>query len=110
MRDLRSSWSSGRLPDLIGLLARLILGVALFWAGALKVTRPDQSALAVRAYKLLNYDFAGYVGYGLPIIEILVGVLLAVGLLTRPSAAVGHVGVVEHGHGGKQGLYFCGTG
>lgn len=86
---LRSQWESGRLPDLIGLVARLILGGALIWAGAVKVTNPAQSALAVRAFKLLSYDVAGYVGYGLPVFEILLGLLLAVGLLTRLAAAAG---------------------
>jgi uncharacterized membrane protein YphA (DoxX/SURF4 family) len=81
--DLRSQWESGRLPDLIGLLARLILGVVLLVAGAIKVTSPASSALAVRAYKILPYDFA------LPVVEILIGVLLVVGLLTRAAAVVG---------------------
>jgi uncharacterized membrane protein YphA (DoxX/SURF4 family) len=73
----------------IGLLARLILGVVLLWAGAAKVTRPELSALAVRAYQLLPYDFAGYVGYALPMLEILLGLLLVVGLFTRVSAVLG---------------------
>jgi uncharacterized membrane protein YphA (DoxX/SURF4 family) len=82
-------WSAGRLPDLIGLLARLILGVVLIWAGAAKVTHPAVSAQAVRAYQLLDYNVAGYVGYALPVLEILVGLLLVAGLFTRVSAAVG---------------------
>jgi len=86
--DLRSR---GGLADLVGLLARLILGGALIWAGAAKVTRPALSALAVRAYKILPYDFAGYVGYALPVLEILVGLLLVVGLFIRVSAVVGGV-------------------
>jgi len=77
------------LADLVGLLARLILGGALIWAGAAKVTNPALSALAVRAYKILPYDFAGYVGYALPVVEILVGLLLVLGLFTRLSAVVG---------------------
>ncbi len=86
---LSSRWDAGRLPDVIGLLARLILGVVLVWAGAAKVTRPALSALAVRAYKILPYDFAGYVGYALPVVEILVGLLLVIGLFTRLSAVLG---------------------
>jgi len=82
-------WGAGRLPDLIGLLARLILGIVLIWAGAAKVTHPAVSAAAVRAYQLLDYNLAGYVGYALPVLEILVGLLLVVGLFTRASAAVG---------------------
>ncbi|MEP7191669.1 MAG: DoxX family protein [Actinomycetota bacterium] len=86
---LRSRRATGRLPDVIGLVARLILGVVLIWAGASKVTNPAASALAVRAYKLLSYDVAGYVGYALPVVEILVGLLLVTGLFTRLSAALG---------------------
>jgi len=83
--DLRGG---GRLADLIGLLARLILGGVLIWAGAVKVTRPALSAQAVRAFQILPYDFAGYVGYALPVVEILVGMILVAGLLTRASAVV----------------------
>ena len=86
---LRSQWDTGRLPDLIGLMARLILGGALIWAGVVKVTKPAVSAQAVRAYQIFSYDVAGYVGYALPIVEILVGLLVIMGLLTRVSAAVG---------------------
>ncbi|HYO20185.1 MAG TPA: MauE/DoxX family redox-associated membrane protein [Dermatophilaceae bacterium] len=84
--DLRSR---AGLADLVGLLARLILGGVLIWAGAAKVARPALSALAVRAYKILPYDVAGYVGYALPVLEILVGLLLVLGLFTRLSAALG---------------------
>jgi uncharacterized membrane protein YphA (DoxX/SURF4 family) len=87
--DLKSQWNTGRLPDLIGLLARLILGVILIWAGLTKVSKPSVSAQAVRAYQLLSYDVAGYVGYALPVLEILVGLLVVAGLFTRASAAVG---------------------
>jgi len=79
----------GRRADFIGLLARLILGVVLIVAGALKVTSPAVSARAVNAFQILPYDVARYVGYALPVVEILVGVLLVTGLFTRLSAAVG---------------------
>ena len=59
---LRSQWDTGRLPDTIGLLARLVLGAVLIWAGGAKVTSPALSAQAVRAYKILPYDAAGFVG------------------------------------------------
>jgi uncharacterized membrane protein YphA (DoxX/SURF4 family) len=80
---------SGRVTDLVGLLARLILGVVLVVAGGLKVTSPAVSARAVRAFQILPYDFAGYVGYALPVVEILIGLLLVAGLFTRLSGAVG---------------------
>lgn len=85
MMDFRAR---GRRADVIGLLARLILGVVLIVAGALKVTSPAVSARAVRAFQILPYDFAGYVGYALPVVEILLGLLLVAGLLTRLSALV----------------------
>ena len=75
--------------DLLGTLLRLVLGGVLLLAGALKVTNLGQSALAVRAYQLLPYDLAGYVGYALPIIEIVIGLLLVLGLFTRISALLG---------------------
>jgi len=77
------------MAGIVGLLARLILGVVLVLAGALKVTSPAVSARAVRAFQILPYDFAAYVGYALPVVEILIGLLLVGGLFTRVSAVVG---------------------
>ena len=54
-----SATASGRAlgwRDWVGLAARLVLGGVLFVAGALKVTNLPSSALAVRAYKMLQYD------------------------------------------------------
>lgn len=78
-----------RRLDLLGTVLRLVLGGVLLVAGALKVTNLGASALAVRAYQLLPYDLAGYVGYALPIIEIVIGLLLVLGLFTRISALLG---------------------
>ncbi|GAB3081078.1 hypothetical protein ASD62_00440 [Phycicoccus sp. Root563] len=80
-----------RTRDVIGLLARLVLGAVILVAGLLKVGHLETSARAVRAYQLLPYDVAGYVGYALPILEVAVGVLLVLGLFTRGSALVGGV-------------------
>lgn len=85
MSDLRSP----RLHDVIGLVARLVLGAVVLVAGALKVGHPETSARAVRAYQLLPFDVAGYLGYALPVLEIAVGVLLVLGLFTRANAVIG---------------------
>ncbi len=77
-----------RRLDLVGTLLRVVVALVLLVAGALKVTNLGQSALAVRAYQLLPYDLAGVVGYALPVVEILVGGLLLVGLFTRACAIV----------------------
>ncbi|MEU0568072.1 MauE/DoxX family redox-associated membrane protein [Nonomuraea sp. NPDC005983] len=69
-------------------VARLVLGVVLISAGGLKIGNPSESVLAVKAYQLLPDSIATMVGYGLPILEIVVGVLLVIGLLTRVAAVV----------------------
>jgi len=79
----------GRTPDIVGLVGRLILGFVLILAGALKITSPATAAMAVRAFQILPYDVAGYVGYVLPTVELAVGLLLVIGLFTRVSAVVG---------------------
>ncbi|WP_219472159.1 MauE/DoxX family redox-associated membrane protein [Nonomuraea rhizosphaerae] len=71
------------------LAARLILGGVLIAAGGLKIGNPSDSVVAVKAYQLLPDTIATTVGYGLPILEIVVGVLLVVGLMTRVAAVVG---------------------
>lgn len=63
-----------------------LAGVALA-AGGAKIADPEGSVRAVRAYALLPGGLADIVGYGLPVIEILVGLLLLAGLLTRWAAA-----------------------
>lgn len=73
----------------IGLLARLGLGGVLLVAGALKVPHPEASVTAVRAYQLLPTEAADVVGQALPIIEVIVGALLILGVFTRWAAVVG---------------------
>ena len=72
-------------------LARLVLGGVLIAAGASKVTDPDGSVRAVRAYRLLPDGLERVIGYGLPPLEIVVGLLLFVGLATRLSAVIAGV-------------------
>ncbi|MGW5684476.1 MauE/DoxX family redox-associated membrane protein [Nonomuraea sp. NPDC003754] len=70
-------------------VARLVLGGVLIVAGGLKIGSIYNSVLAVKAYQLLPEAIATAVGYALPIVEIVVGVLLVAGLLTRVAAVVG---------------------
>lgn len=78
-----------RVRDLIGLAARLLVGGVFLVAGGLKVGHPAVSARAVQAYQILPFDLAAYVGYALPVLEILLGILLVLGLFTRPVAVIG---------------------
>ncbi|MGB8382061.1 MAG: MauE/DoxX family redox-associated membrane protein [Dermatophilaceae bacterium] len=77
--------------DILGTAARLGVGGVLVAAGALKVANLPLSAFAVRAYQLLPYELAGYVGYALPVVELLVGALLLAGLFTRWAALAASV-------------------
>ena len=79
---------SARVADALGLVARLVLGAVFLVAGGLKVTTPEALAKATQAYQLLPHDVAAYVGYALPIIEVILGLLLILGLFTRISAVI----------------------
>ena len=82
---------TARLRDHLGLLLRLVLGVVLLLAGGLKVGNPLGAARAVQAYDVLPFELARWIGYALPWVEIVVGVLLVLGLFTRVSAVIGTV-------------------
>lgn len=72
----------------IGLAARLLVGVVWIVAGAQKLPHPEASVSAVRAYQLLPAGAADVVGHLLPIVEVVVGALLVLGLLTRFGGVV----------------------
>jgi uncharacterized membrane protein YphA (DoxX/SURF4 family) len=78
-----------KLQPWIGLVVRLTLGGVLFVAGYLKVGTPDKSLMAVRAYEMLPISVANLLGLILPPVEIVIGVLLILGALTRVVAALG---------------------
>jgi uncharacterized membrane protein YphA (DoxX/SURF4 family) len=70
----------------IGFAARLLVGGVWIVAGLLKLPDPAASVRAVRAYELLPEAAVPLVGYALPIVELLVGLTLVVGLLVRIGA------------------------
>jgi uncharacterized membrane protein YphA (DoxX/SURF4 family) len=72
----------------VGLACRLVVGGVWIWAGLIKLPDPESSVTAVRAYQLLPASAAEAVGRALPMVELVVGVCLVLGLLTRISAAV----------------------
>lgn len=71
-----------------GLLARVLVGTVWVVAGVLKLPDPHENVRVVRAYDLLPEGVVPVVGHGLPVLEILVGLCLLLGLLTRAAAAV----------------------
>ncbi len=76
------------MRDWIGLVARLVTGGVWVVAGLLKLPDPAGSVRAVRAYELLPESVVPLVGHALPPLEIAVGALLLLGLLTRATAVV----------------------
>jgi uncharacterized membrane protein YphA (DoxX/SURF4 family) len=76
------------VKEWLGTVARLVTGGVWIWAAVLKLPDPDQSVLAIRAYQLLPGDSATPVGHLLPVLELVVGACLVLGLLTRGAAAV----------------------
>ncbi len=72
----------------VGLLARLVTGGVWLVAGALKITEPDASINAVRAYQLLPASLAEVVGLVLPGLEVVVGLALVLGVFTRGAAVL----------------------
>lgn len=75
----------------VGVGARLLVGGVWLVAGLIKIPQPAVNVRAVRAYQLLPESMVPTVGYALPIVEILVGLLLLVGLLTRVGAVLSSV-------------------
>ena len=72
----------------VAFVARLIPGVVWIWAGGAKLHNPYASAQAVRAYQILPWRVADIVGHVLPAVEVVVGVALILGVLSRFVGAV----------------------
>ena len=75
----------------IGTAARLLTGGVWIVAGALKLPDPVASAQAVRAYEILPESLVPTVGFLLPAIEVVVGICLVLGVLTRAGGLVSAV-------------------
>lgn len=77
-----------RAGDWIGLLARLGLGGVMIAAGLPKLLDLTGSIQNVLAYELFGYEVSRAIGILLPVVEVALGVLLLLGLLTRSAAAL----------------------
>lgn len=77
---------SAAMAPWVSTLLRLTLAGVLLAAGALKAVDPQASVSAVRSYRLLPAGLVTPVGWGLPFLEIALGLLLAAGLATRVVA------------------------
>jgi protein-disulfide isomerase/uncharacterized membrane protein YphA (DoxX/SURF4 family) len=70
----------------LGTVVRLALGVIWIWAAASKLGSPRQFVQAVRAYDATPEWLSQGIGYGLPVFELCLGVLLIIGLAVRMAA------------------------
>jgi uncharacterized membrane protein YphA (DoxX/SURF4 family) len=75
----------------VALLARLVVGGVWIWAGLAKLADPLGSVRAVQAYDLLPLSVAEAVGYALPAVEVVIGLALVVGVMSRGAAAISAV-------------------
>ena len=71
--------------------ARLLLGGVFVVAGILKVPDPAAAVRAVRAYRLLPEELVAPVAFGLPVVEIAVGLALLAGVFVRTAAVASAV-------------------
>jgi uncharacterized membrane protein YphA (DoxX/SURF4 family) len=76
------------VKEWLGTAPRLVTGGVWIVAGALKLADPYESVRAVRAYDLLPESVVPTIGHLLPVLEVVVGTCLVLGLLTRGAAAV----------------------
>lgn len=86
MTTLASPPRLGQVTPWISTAVRLALGGILLTAGGIKVIDPQSSVQAVRAYDLVPASLEVLIGWGLPFLEIALGLLLVAGLLTRTVA------------------------
>ncbi|WP_137292545.1 DoxX family protein [Nocardioides dongxiaopingii] len=75
----------------VAVLARLVVGGVWLYAGLAKLTDPLGSVSAVQAYELLPSGLEEPVGYALPAVEVVVGLALVLGLMTRGAALISAV-------------------
>jgi uncharacterized membrane protein YphA (DoxX/SURF4 family) len=76
----------GDVGPWLALAGRLLLGGVFVVSGALKLPDPAAAVRAVRAYQLLPEPLVAPVAFGLPALEIAIGLALIVGLFVRTAA------------------------
>lgn len=67
---------------------RLVLGAVWLAAGLLKINDPEGMVRSIRAFRILPEALVQPVAYGVPFLEIALGVLLVAGLAVRVTALV----------------------
>lgn len=81
-----------RVRPWIGFVFRICLAGVLGYAGIAKLIEPGGARSAILAYRVFPVEWASFLGWALPSIEVLLALLLLAGLFTRWTAAI--VGVL----------------
>jgi len=68
------------------LVLRMVLGIVFLYAGTMKVLNPQAFADSIATFKLLPAQFINVVAFGLPPLEILLGLMLVSGWKSRAAA------------------------
>ncbi|MEO9137816.1 MAG: MauE/DoxX family redox-associated membrane protein [Jatrophihabitans sp.] len=77
-------WNTAR--PWLGTVLRLVLGVVWIWAAWEKLKSPRDFVQAVRAYDATPEWLSQAIGYGLPVLELCIGIVLIVGVAVRLAA------------------------
>lgn len=70
----------------LGTLVRLALGAVWIWAASSKLGEPRTFLQTVRAYDATPEWLSKAIGYGLPVLELSIGILLVIGVAVRMAA------------------------
>jgi uncharacterized membrane protein YphA (DoxX/SURF4 family) len=89
-------WAVGAAAPWLATFARLLVGGVFVVAGILKLPDPAAAVRAVRAYRLLPEALVSPVAFGLPMVEIVVGLALVAGVFVRTAAIASAVLLVVY--------------
>ena len=74
--------------SVIALLCRVILGIVLIYASIDKIVHPAEFAKAIGNYNVLPFGLENLLGIVLPVLELLVGICLVLGIMIDGSAII----------------------
>jgi protein-disulfide isomerase/uncharacterized membrane protein YphA (DoxX/SURF4 family) len=72
----------------VSLAVRLALAATWFYSAVAKLVAPQTFIRAIRAYRLVPESWAVPIGYGVPVLELVMGVFFLVGFSIRASAVI----------------------
>ena len=94
MTNTRTVSRGGRIRDVLGVLARLVLAAVFLVSGGIKAWDARETIVAVRAYQLLPESMVSTVAAELPYLDLALGFLLLIGLATRLAAMLAAIVMV----------------